>query len=265
MKLSELAEKEIIIYGTGYVGHKFLRVLQEYGLDHRVRCFAVTRKPEKELKVDGIPVCDIGSLPLNENTLICLAVHDSLREEVERAVKKRTEQYMWIYPKLYEWLLGEAEQTNVQVEVGSILKNYKEDVRLAVRLAAIEQQEGKNSVGFDYYIRAQMLHCDEYTARKRLKRFRKLVTDWETLSPSSIPPLSLNRDYEMIDGNHRLSLAVYYGQKKILCNIYPTKLRVEEIHDPAAMMKKITMKERCFNLEEMQKLEEIQERYVMCF
>lgn len=266
MKLSELEEKEIVIYGTGHVGHKFLRVLRQHGLEHQICCFAVTKRPGAESSIEGIPVYGIQDILVNKNTLVCLAVHDSLREELEREVRRVTEQYVWIYPNLYGWIMGEAEQTEVWRETAALLQNYRKDFRLAVRLAAIEQQEGKNSFGFDYYIRAQMLHCDAHTARKRIERFRKLIAVWNEADIQNIPPLSLNQNNEVIDGNHRLALAVYHGQRKVLCNIYSTELSAEEIHGLEAMLVKETVRSRgIFSPEEIRALDKIQKQYFLFY
>lgn len=263
MKLSELKEKEIVIYGTGHVGHKFLGILRRYGLEHQICCFAMTQRPSIGFTIEGIPVYAIRDIPIDKNTVVCLAVHDSLREELEREVRRVTEQYVWIYPDLYGWIMGQAEQTKVWIEIAALLQNYRKDFRLAVRLAAIEQQEGKNSFGFDYYIRAQMLHCDVHTARKRLERFRKLIIDWNGLDIQNIPPLSLNQKKEVIDGNHRLALAVYHRQKRILCDIYTTELSAEEIHGPEAMLIKETLQSQgTFSPEETWALGKIQKQYM---
>jgi len=262
LSLADLQKKEIVIYGNGHVGHKFLRVLREQGLEDRVRCFAVSKPVETGTLTEGIPVFCIHDIAIHRETLVCLAVHEALREEMEQILKGVTDQFIWIHPYLYSLMLGEAEQKNVEVATGKILRGCKGDARLAVRLAAIEQQEGKNQFGFDYYKRAQMLHCTAYTAELRLQSFRKLIVDWGERGYQSMYPLSLNQRFELIDGNHRLALGVYHRQKSFFCDIYPTRMSAEEIHGEEAVMTEQMLRRQGFVEDEINRLKQIQERYL---
>lgn len=265
MKLSELAEKEIIIYGTGYVGRKFFRLLQRKGLEHRVKCFAITGYPEKGAVVEGIPVYSINDVLLCRNTLVCLAVHESLREELEQVVRQRTEQYLWIYPYLYELMFGIPEQRNVEVSVARLLDGFREDLRLGIRLAAIEAQMGQNTYGFDRYIRAQMLYCRKETAEKRLQQFVQLIEEWRRSGYHRDSVISLNRRADVLDGCHRLSMAVYMGQEKICADIYPTILSAKEFHGCEVIMPQGILAGNGFTDKEIEELEKIQERYTSLY
>lgn len=262
MKLADLEGKEIVIYGAGHVGRKFFRMLEEQGSGGRVKCFAVTRRPEQGTVLEGIPLKCIYDIPVQDNTLICLAVHETLREELESIVREITDRYVWIYPWLYSLMFGEPEQTDVEINISEILKTCRGDERLAVRLAAIEQYEGKNRFGYEFYKRAQMMHCAEHTAGQRLQQFKELMADWKKNGYRKEHPLSLNRTYEVIDGNHRLALAVYYRQVSILCNIYPTEIPLTEIHGKEPVMPKDVLVQHGFTEEEILRLDELQERYV---
>jgi len=265
LKWDDLKGKKLVIYGTGHVGHKFLRAVKRQGLADQILCFAVTGPVKEETAVEGIPVYGIHDIQICKDTTVCLAVHDALLEEVEQTVRRITDQYVWIYPDLYSLMFGEPEQTNVEVSVYDILKNYREDFRLAVRLAVIEQEEGKNQIGFDYYIKAQMLHCSLYTAKQRLEKFRQLISDWKKQGYQKEYSLSLNQNYEMIDGNHRLSLAVYYGQKRIICYMYPTKESAAQIHGQGAMLQEKVLLQNGFVREDIERLKEIQQRYMALY
>ena len=93
MNLKDFGGKEIVIYGAGHVGRKFFRTLKVQGLGSQVRCFAVTKQTEEENVLDGIPLKCIYDISVQDNTLICLAVHETLRRELEDIVKGITDRY----------------------------------------------------------------------------------------------------------------------------------------------------------------------------
>ena len=262
MNLKDFGGKEIVIYGAGHVGRKFFRTLKVQGLGSQVRCFAVTKQTEEENVLDGIPLKCIYDISVQDNTLICLAVHETLRRELEDIVKGITDRYVWIYPYLYSLMFGEPEQTDIEIKISEILKTCHEDFRLAIRLAAVEQYEGKNTFGYAYYKRAQMMHCAEHTAGQRLQQFKELMADWKETGYRKEYPLSLNRLYEVIDGNHRLALAVYNRQTLIPCKIYPTEIPLTEIHGKEPVMPKDVLKKHGFTEKEILRLSKLQERYV---
>ena len=196
MILEKLREKTIVIYGTGHVARKFYRIMQTHGLEKQVLCFVRSQKTEGEA-FEGLPVFSLEELSFREDTLICLAVHESIREEIEILVRRKTKQYMWIYPYLYELMFGPPEKRELKLQVKELLSGFQEDLRLGVRLAAIEQQEGRNDWGFSCYIRAQTLHCSEATAKRRLEQFRSLIVSWKSSGYEEASRLVLNRSYEI--------------------------------------------------------------------
>ncbi len=262
MVLECLAGKKLVVYGTGHVAHKFHKALQAHHLQENIRCFVRTADVEDGERFEGIRVCRWKDVPVGEDTLVCLAVHESLRDEIEKLVRPITRQYVWIYPYLYGLMLGEAERENVELEICRLLKGYRNDLRLGVRMAAIEQWEGRNTHGFDDYIRAQMLHCGRETAGKRLEQFLGLMDGWRRFGYEKNHPISVNKKEEVIDGNHRLAMAVYVGQTVIYGNIYPTELSAESIHGREAMLPADLLAGHGFSDMEIQVLEGIQRRYM---
>lgn len=265
MILDDFKGKKIIIYGTGHVGRKFYKTMKKHGFEDQVQCFVRSRDVSEGEFFEGVPVYCFETVPIEENTLICLAVHESLRDEIQRTVSSVTDQYLWIYPYLYELMLGEPEQEAVELPVERLLRGCQSDLRLGVRLAAIEQQDGLNDFGFDCYIRAQMLHCDRETALQRLKQFTRLIEEWKQNGYQKKYLLTLTRDYGVIDGNHRLAMAAYTGLKTICGNIYPTDLSVEDIHGCEPMLGKQLLAEHGFSEDELERLEKIQKRYTMAY
>lgn len=262
MDLERWRDREIVVYGTGYVARKFYKAMGKKGLHGQIRCFVRTGHVKDDEVFEGIPVFRFSDIAIGENTFICLAVHEAILDEIECVVKQRTREYLWVYPYLYEMMFGEPEQKAVEIPVKALLEKFSGDFRLGIRLAAIGQQRGLNAWGFDVYIRAQMIYCGQETAKERLEQFRRLIAGWEEDGYKKDYPLSLNRSFGVIDGNHRLSMAVYAGQKTICGNIYPTDLSIEEIHGYETMQSEELLRQNGFTVREIQKLEEIQRRYL---
>lgn len=256
-----LEGKKIIIYGTGHVAHMFYKAMLEHGLKDRIQCFARSRCVQQDEMFEGIPVCSVDDICIDENTLVCLAVHESIRDEIQKIVEPITDQYLWVYPYIYELMLGEPEQRSVEVCVAQLLEGYRNDLRLAIRLAAIEQQDGMNTFGFDYYIRAQMLHSSKTTAAKRLERFAELIGEWKRFGYKKENPIVINQDYDVIDGNHRVAMAVYTRQATISGDIYSTVLSAEDIHGREAMLSEELLLSCGFTQCDIQKLETIKQKY----
>lgn len=259
--IENLKGKKIIIYGTGHVAHKFYKVLKQCGLKKQIVCFAKTKDVQAGETLDGIAVHCFEEISVEEDTLVCLAVHESLRTEIEKTIRRKTKKYIWIYPYLYELMLGMPEQKNVELAIAPLLDGYSGDLRLGVRLAAIEQQDNRNDFGFDYYIRAQMLHCSEATAAQRLKQFLSMIERWKRSGYDRSYTIAITRKSGVIDGNHRLAMAVYTGQKSIYGNIYPTELSIQDIHGYEPMLTKELLLEHGFTSEDIRRLENIQQRY----
>lgn len=262
MILEQLNGKKIIIYGTGHVARKFYRALLNHGFQEQISYFVRSGDVCDGELFEGVQVRCFEDVDFGENTIICLAVHESIRNEIENIVQKKTRQYIWIYPFLYRLMFGEPEQECVEVPVAMLLKGFDTDLRLGVRLAAIEAQDEISSYGFDYYIRAQQIHCSQDTAAQRLKQFQKLIHEWKQTGCRKGSLLAFNRKYGVIDGNHRLAMAIYTGQETICGDIYPTNLSVQDIHGCEPMLTKGLLMRHGFLESEIQRLEDTQRRYL---
>lgn len=262
MILEQLNGKKIIIYGTGHVARKFYRALLNHGFQKQISYFVRSRDVNEDELFEGIQVRCFKDADLEENTVICLAVHESIRDEIEKTVQEKTGQYIWIYPFLYRLMFGEPEQESVEVPVSMLLKGFDQDLRLGVRLAAIEAQDGISPYGSDYYVRAQQMHCSRDTAVQRLKQFQKLIDEWKQTGCRKGSLLTFNRNYGVIDGNHRLAMAIYTGQETICGDVYPTDLSVRDIHGCEPMLTKELLMQYGFSESELQRLEDTQRRYL---
>lgn len=256
--LALIAQQDIVIYGSGHIAGKFLKALKLYHYDKNVSCFVVSDPGQSDKTIEGIPVRATDWLAGHQDMLVCIAVHESLRQEIVFALQNLgISRYLWIYPCLYELLLGAPVETQVKVDLDDIVQTCAGDYRLAIRYAAIEQYLGKNEIGFDMYKRAQALHSSPETAGERLTAFCRLIENWQKNGYDEQSKISINTDYEIIDGTHRVALAKYFNQKQIMCDIYEKRVGVTELHGVKAMLTDEVLLEEGFDEREMKYLYEM--------
>ncbi len=258
-QLIQLAAKQkIVIYGAGHIARKLLKVLKLYHYDENVLCFIVSDPEQNEKTIEGIPVKTIEWLVENKNILVYVAVHESLWDEIADALQTiGVSRYIWIYPYLYELMLGLPVKTNIKVDLKDIIRTCEDDYRLAIRYAAIEQYLGKNEVGFDLYKRAQALHSTPETAKERLTAFCLLIEKWQKNGYDEQSRIAINMDYEIIDGCHRVALAQYFKQKQIICDVFENHISAAELHGENVMLTDRVLMAAGFSADEMKYLSEI--------
>lgn len=250
--LDIFTNNKIIIYGNGHVGRKFYKALKMHHIEKNILCFAVSYQKENQAEINGIPVREIEKINEKEIAIICIAVHEVLKDEIINVLEKKgIKKYIWIYPFLYELLLGKPVGRNVSIELPEILKTCVNDYRFAVRHMAIEQYFGKNTIGYDMYIRAEALHCNRDTSEKRLQNFCKLIHCCEQFGYNKNSTIQINTDYEIIDGNHRVTIARYFGEDNVVCNIFPASNSVGELHGLNAMLTENVLLEGGFSKTEI--------------
>ena len=173
---SFLEGKKIVIYGIGYVARKFYHALVAQGLDSNVEYFVVSQRRGEQTAMNGIDVRVIQELKAGDDTMICIAVHETRRKEIEKLLEnKNIKNYIWISPyDLAELFYGKPKEEAVPIPVNKIIRSCK-DYRFAVKYLAIENYFGINDYGYDIYLKAQQLNCEKQTATKRLKAFLDLI------------------------------------------------------------------------------------------
>ena len=261
--LRMISRNEFVIYGAGHIALKFLKVLKWYHLEGNVSCFVISSsEPGKHDMLEGIPVRNPEWLKEHKNSLVCIAVHEASSQEIiEHIQALGIAHYIWIYPYLYELMLGTPKETGIKIRLADIIQTCEDDYRIAIRYAAIENYFEKNSYGFDLYIKAQALHSSRKTAEARLMKFCELMRAWQENGYDEQSRIFINRKYEIIDGNHRVALAKYYDQQEILCDIFPSDISAAEVHGENAMLTKDVLLSGGFSLDEIAVLDKINERF----
>ena len=218
--LSEIARGGAYIFGAGLVGKAFFKGLKEYGVENFVECFIVSTLKDVSF-VDGIPIRQLNDDAVDKSKFVCVAVHESLRDDVFNTLDKNGfNNYVWIYPFLLHLRIGRPILEKKILPIRDIYLATRNSYALFVRYLMIEFFYGENKIGSDLYIKSIALHSSLETAKKRLAQFVDLIKSFETYGFKSEMPISVFENYELFDGNHRFALAIYNGNSNILCNVY---------------------------------------------
>ena len=89
---------------------------------------------------------------------------------------------------------------------------------IAVRILAIEQYYGKNTIGYDLYSRMQAESGTFW-----LKRFVSLMQSIENRGFQTDNPIEVDEKLTIMDGAHRFALALYHGEEFIPAIMYQTR------------------------------------------
>lgn len=116
--------------------------------------------------------------------------------------------------------LSEIESCEIYLPTYYLYKKTMKDnlnsVDIWVRFLAIDNYYGKNTDGFDIYNEIQHYRVSQKKIIPRHQydneeNFRNLIASFEKNGFMKEYPLCLNKDFMVIDGAHRLALALYMG------------------------------------------------------
>ena len=243
--LQRIQNKQISIFGTGYVAGVFRRALQENDLAEHIRCFVISDsvtgsrgKSGGQTNFCGKPVMTLAEYRADtagtaeNDEVLCLAVHESNLPEVRIRLTEHGLAGIWIYPFLFDLLYGKPVCESAEVPVDEILKRqppgqYWLAVRYGVAMACCEGA----GVGGEVYKKAMSLFCTPATAQRRLDHFMRLVRDIRKNGFDPAKPVLLDENGRIIDGLHRIALAAYLGKEALSCRIYAASSLYREILD----------------------------------
>lgn len=96
-----------------------------------------------------------------------------------------------------------------------------------VRYLAIEEYYGKNNYGFNLYKKMQGKRINEEYVKGSVERFRALIESWDKKGYNSSSEITLDNNNFLIDGSHRLALALYHRISNISCKVYKKNTVIE--------------------------------------
>ena len=190
--------------------------------------------------------------------LFCIAVHESLVKEIENNLEKlRIKEYIWVYPFLNEMFLGQPLKRNVLVKIDQIIESCLNNYGLAVRYLAVEQFFGKNQIGYNLYVRFHALYCRRETAEQRLIEFCNLIKNWKERGYDKRKRILINSQYEVIDGLHRITVAKYFGEEYVVCDVFSNKISAASLQGNKALLTEQALRESDFDKEECEVLRKV--------
>lgn len=239
--LKVLEGNRIIIYGAGYMAKMFYKALSKSGIDRNVEFFVVSSKHKKTKTLYGTEIKTIDEIKIDSNVLICVAVHEMLKDEIQEILKqKRLINYVWISPEICAELFFDVPyKRNVKVSVNKICQ--ENIYSILVRYLAIENYFGKNNYGYEIYTKVQGKLFGEAAAGRRLLSFCKLINDWKSKGCVLDTNILLDKNFEILDGAHRIALARYYQMEEINCDIYDCTLHSSEWREDKLFLKEDTL------------------------
>ena len=97
---------------------------------------------------------------------------------------------------------------------------------MIVRLLAIENFFGKNAYGFDLYKKMQTARRSPQWVEPAVERFKALIESYEKNGYDDKSEIIVDKNLNLLDGSHRMALAMYYKHYQISCKVRPWEERI---------------------------------------
>lgn len=91
---------------------------------------------------------------------------------------------------------------------------------IVVRYLAVENYYEKNDFGFDLYRKMQEKRIKPEYVEASVDKFKELIKSYEEKGYDKNSEIVLDSNLNLVDGSHRMALALYHGQKNISCKVY---------------------------------------------
>ena len=221
-----IEDRGCVLYGTGYVAGLFLRALAARGLENRVRCCLVTKKEPGADAFCGHPVYAFAQAEMpapEEAPILCICVHETVLSAIRAQAEARWPgPVVWAYPHIFPLFFGEGRYVEYMSPWRLALCQGAGDHWLAERYAALREhlEEPQAHRAGDLYVKLQSAFTKADTAKKRLERFYELEKSYGAkggFDPAC--PLLVDEKGRVIDGLHRLALALYHEEALIPCRV----------------------------------------------
>ncbi|WP_145152824.1 hypothetical protein [Paenibacillus xylanexedens] len=221
IKVKDVIENQkFVIYGTGSVAKRFSQILKHSGRWGNISHYTVSSLEQDVMFIDGKVVKEIKNVK-NDN-IVMVAVHNIFADEILENLKYLGfKKVFWIYPHLFDLCFGMPVQSNMILDVKSVVRGLHGVYVHAIYYLAIESEFLKNTVGRNLYIKFMCIFCSEKAANKRWFDFVERIHKYEKGDVQQNYNIKLSHEYDIVlDGSHRLMLAYYFNVDKIAADIY---------------------------------------------
>ncbi len=241
------AGRPCAVFGTGHVAGVFAKALALRGREDDIRVY-VTSSGGDGKTFRGKPVVSAGTYArmaadAKDGMPLLLAVHESALGEVRAYLADHGVSGTWIAPSLPALLYGSPLRERTDLTPAKILAASPRDhFWIDARYGALRYFYEGNECGASVYRKAIAAFSSAGTAERRLAHFRKLCLSVEKNGLDPERPVLLDEDLRIIDGVHRLALAVYLGEERIPCRIFRRSRIYGEV-----MNDRVFFREACFD------------------
>lgn len=95
-----------------------------------------------------------------------------------------------------------------------------------VRFLAIENYYGINDYGFSYYKKMQGARIAENYVEESVQKFKTLIASWHNSGYKRNSEITCDSELMLIDGSHRMALAMYHNIPEISCKVYSQSSKI---------------------------------------
>ena len=215
--LEYIGKHDFYIYGNGAAAHSFYMLLEKCGSSRKFLGFIVTERGGNE-KSNVYNVNEIS----DRESLILVAVHDVNIAPIEKTLRELGfKNYYNVYPNRFELELGKPISVNKKVKVKKIVDSLIYRNVLKAFLDYIDGIMNEDLNKCNAY-KVMMKEMSSYeTGKRKEEYFCKKIKARKNKNELNTEPIYINESGNLcIDGMHRLSLAYYFGDEYIMCNIY---------------------------------------------
>ena len=106
-------------------------------------------------------------------------------------------------------------------------------------------------------MRHHALYCRRETAEQRLIEFCNLIKNWKERGYDKRKRILINSQYEVIDGLHRITVAKYFGEEYVVCDVFSNKISATSLQGNKALLTEQALRESDFDKEECEILRKV--------
>lgn len=219
-KLIQLISAEhLVIYGNGYIAKRLYNCIKKMGYANHIENVAVTDSINGEIGVHGkkvVSICDI-----NKNSLILVAVHNTVADEMKRILKKLGfVNYVWIYPFLFDLEFGNPIRKDELVPMKVLTQCLPAFYNPAIYYLSLMEFCHNGQHDGDLYVKMLSTYTTHDVAKKRWDNFCFRLKECLERGYLQDYNIKINESYILLDGLHRLVLAKWFHVTELIADVY---------------------------------------------
>lgn len=220
-------KQDIYIYGAGTIGRKILDLVQKAGKFDKLKGILVSDISTQDADyLGGIPIIQINNIE-DKEIAIFVSVSDIYQNEIMEHLQNLgfvNVVCAYKYSFLDEKETLQEMPDSVLIDLRELLVQQYKDYKfnrfdIIVRLLAVEDHYKKNDYGFELYEKMQNVRIRDGYALTATKRFKDLINSVEKYGYDTDSEIIVDRNLKLIDGSHRIALAIYHKVEKIRIRI----------------------------------------------